>query len=67
MASKEGDLRAEMTQGTLPHLGNKDAKRIGVGNSLSDLFHGQCWGQNMANGYSLRTAIKGILAAALGA
>jgi hypothetical protein len=42
-ASEEGDLRAERMQGTLPHLSNKDAKRIKAGHFLSDLFDGQGW------------------------
>jgi hypothetical protein len=49
MASEKSDLRAERTQGTLPHLTNKDAKRFGAANSLSDLLGGQGWGQNIAN------------------
>ena len=63
MASEEGDWRAEDTQVTLPHLSNNHAKRIKAGNSLSDLFDGKGWGQNIANGKFLRAASKGILAA----
>jgi hypothetical protein len=64
MASEEGDLRAEKMQDTqLPHLSNKNAKRIEAGNFLSDLFGGQGWGHNIANGNLFRAAIKGIVAA----
>jgi hypothetical protein len=56
-------LRAETTQGTLPHFSSKDAKRIKAGNSLLDLFGGQGWGHNIANGNWLRAAIKGVVAA----
>jgi hypothetical protein len=60
MVSEEGDLRAERTQDTLPLLSNKDTKRIKAGNSLSDLFDGQGWGNNKANGNFLRATMKDI-------
>jgi hypothetical protein len=66
MASEKGDLYAERIQEALSHLGYKDAKRIGAGNSLSDLFDGQGRDQNIANGSLLRAAIKGIVAAGPG-
>ena len=62
MASEEGDLLAGGMQGTLPHLSNKDAKRIKADNLLSHLLDGQGWGQNIANGNFLRAAIKEIVA-----
>jgi hypothetical protein len=63
MGSEEGDLRAERIQDTLPHLSNKDAKRVKADNSLPGLFGGRGWGHNIANGNQLRITIKGILAA----
>ena len=66
MALEEGDLRAEGIQGKLLRLSSKEATRIKVGNSLSNLLDGQGLGQKIANGKSLRAAIKDSLAAVLG-
>jgi hypothetical protein len=62
IASEEGDLYAEKMQGALPHLSNKDTKRIKAGNSLSDLFDGQGLGHDMSNGSLLQAAIQGTVA-----
>jgi len=55
-------LRAERIQSTIPHLSGRDAKQIKADNSLSDLPDGHGWARSIANGNSIRTVVKGILA-----
>jgi len=62
-ASEEGDLRAEKMQATIPHLSNKDAKKIKADNSVSDMFDGHGWAHHVVDGHLLRAAFKDVAAA----
>jgi len=60
---EEGDLRAEKMQATIPHLSNKDAKKIKADNSVSDMFDGHGWAHHVVDGHLLRAAFKDVAAA----